>query len=129
MAQTYTQSIATGNPTMFAAISRSNFLRFSSRQRISIAFRKSSSCKISAAATPVEVSPKFSASRSRNLFSRISPLRKDYDVVQVLDQWVAEGRKVNPLELQRIIRDLRSRRRFSQALQVLPFFVYLFIIS
>ncbi|KAL1567150.1 pentatricopeptide repeat protein [Salvia divinorum] len=98
--------------------SRSSLLRLFSLPRKVIAFRKSLSCQISAAATPVDISPKFSASRSRNLFSRISPLRKDYDVVQVLDQWVAEGRKVHYIEFQRIIRDLRSRRRFSQALQV-----------
>ncbi|KAK6132680.1 hypothetical protein DH2020_033563 [Rehmannia glutinosa] len=55
--------------------------------------------------------------QTRNLLSRIKPTRSDYDVVQVLEQWVAEGGKVHVLELRRIIRDLRSRRRFSQALQ------------
>lgn len=45
-------------------------------------------------------------------------MRKADLVVPVLDQWVDEGRKVNSFELQRIIRDLRSRKRFSQALQV-----------
>ncbi|XP_057797327.1 pentatricopeptide repeat-containing protein At4g21705, mitochondrial-like [Salvia miltiorrhiza] len=118
MFQAYSQSTAIGSPRMFPALSRSSLLRLYSRPRKLIAFRKSPSCNISAAATPVEFSPKFSASRIRNLFSRISPLRKDHDVVQVLDQWVAEGRKIHYQEFQRIIRDLRSRRRFSQALQV-----------
>lgn len=57
-------------------------------------------------------------SKSNNLFSRISPLKQSSAVVPVLDQWVEEGRKVQKIELQRIIRDLRSRRRYSQALQV-----------
>lgn len=55
---------------------------------------------------------------SNNLFSRISPLRQFSHVIPVLEQWVDEGRKIQKLELQRIIRDLRSRRRYSQALQV-----------
>ncbi|PHT43791.1 hypothetical protein CQW23_17816 [Capsicum baccatum] len=59
-----------------------------------------------------------SNSKSNNLFSRISPVRKADLVVPVLDQWVDEGRKVNSFELQRIIRDLRSRKLFSRALQV-----------
>ncbi|KAH6764289.1 hypothetical protein C2S52_013211 [Perilla frutescens var. hirtella] len=118
MSQIYSQSIALSNPTVFVALSRPNLLRFYSRPRNFIASRKSFSCTISAAAIPVANSAKFSASRNRNLFSRISPLRQDREVVQVLDQWLSEGRNVHPLELQRIIRDLRSRRRFSQALQV-----------
>ncbi|XP_027172351.1 pentatricopeptide repeat-containing protein At4g21705, mitochondrial-like [Coffea eugenioides] len=58
------------------------------------------------------------SSKSNNLFSRISPLRQSSAVVPVLDQWVEEGRKIQKIELQRIIHDLRSRRRYSQALQV-----------
>lgn len=61
---------------------------------------------------------KNSSKISNNLFSRISPLRQSSAVIPVLDQWVEEGRKVQKIELQRIIRDLRSRRRCSQALQV-----------
>ncbi|KAF5728318.1 pentatricopeptide repeat-containing protein [Tripterygium wilfordii] len=54
-----------------------------------------------------------------NLFRRISPLGDpDNNVASVLDQWVEEGGKVKELELQRIIRDLRSRKRFTHALQV-----------
>lgn len=36
----------------------------------------------------------------------------------VLDQWVLEGQKISELELQRVIRQLRSRKRFKHALQV-----------
>ncbi|XP_060188918.1 pentatricopeptide repeat-containing protein At4g21705, mitochondrial-like [Lycium barbarum] len=59
-----------------------------------------------------------SNSKRNNLFSRISPVRKADLIIPVLDQWVDEGRKVTSIELQRIVRDLRSRKRFSQALQV-----------
>ncbi|KAI3466121.1 hypothetical protein Pfo_022784 [Paulownia fortunei] len=118
MSQPYSQSIAISNSTMFAALNRSNFQRLCSRPRNLIAFRKAFSCTMATTGIPNANAPTYSASRSRNLFSRISPVRQDYDVVQVLDQWVAEGRKVHSLELQRIIRDLRSRRRFSQALQI-----------
>ncbi|KAF5478640.1 hypothetical protein F2P56_005183, partial [Juglans regia] len=55
----------------------------------------------------------------RNLFSRISPLGDpSLSVVPVLDQWVEEGNKVKALEFQRIVRDLRARRRYKQALEV-----------
>ncbi|XP_022886668.1 pentatricopeptide repeat-containing protein At4g21705, mitochondrial [Olea europaea var. sylvestris] len=105
------------NPTMFSTLNRSH--SFSNTRNL-IFLRKALSletyCTIIAASPTTDV--KFSASRSRNLFSRISPIRQDGHIVPVLDQWVAEGRKINYLELQRIIRDLRSRRRFSQALQI-----------
>ncbi|KAM7266849.1 hypothetical protein ACFE04_009015 [Oxalis oulophora] len=39
-------------------------------------------------------------------------------VVPVLDDWLQTGNKVNVAELRRIIKDLRKRKRFSQALQV-----------
>uniref|UniRef100_M1AX93 Pentatricopeptide repeat-containing protein n=1 Tax=Solanum tuberosum TaxID=4113 RepID=M1AX93_SOLTU len=61
-----------------------------------------------------------SNSKRNNLFSRISPVRHADLIIPVLDEWVDEGRKVTSFELQRIVRDLRSRKRFSQALQV-PF--------
>ena len=41
-----------------------------------------------------------------------------FSVVPVLDQWVQEGNEVKNFELQRIVRDLRTRRRFNQALEV-----------
>uniref|UniRef100_A0A2N9FF87 Pentacotripeptide-repeat region of PRORP domain-containing protein n=1 Tax=Fagus sylvatica TaxID=28930 RepID=A0A2N9FF87_FAGSY len=60
-----------------------------------------------------------SSSSSRNLFLRISPLGDpSLSVVPVLDQWVLEGKTVKTLELQRIVRDLRARRRYKQALEV-----------
>ncbi|GAV86098.1 PPR domain-containing protein/PPR_2 domain-containing protein [Cephalotus follicularis] len=58
-------------------------------------------------------------SQRSNLFSRISPLGDpDVRLAPVLDQWVLEGRKVNELQLQRIVRDLRARKRYTQALEV-----------
>ncbi|KAK6132769.1 hypothetical protein DH2020_033497 [Rehmannia glutinosa] len=104
---------------MFAALNRSKFLRSFSRPLNLIVFRKAFSGTIAADQNviPNANAPKYSASRTRNLLSRIKPTRSDYDVVQVLEQWVAEGGKVHALELRRIIRNLRSRRRFSQALQ------------
>ncbi|KAG8364951.1 hypothetical protein BUALT_Bualt18G0052000 [Buddleja alternifolia] len=106
---------------MFASLNR-----FSSRSRNLIALTKiffsveahSAIATTTASVPSANAAPKYSAARTRNLFSRINPFRQDYDVVQVLDQWVAEGQKVHRLELQRIIRDLRSHRRFYQALQI-----------
>ncbi|KAK2639089.1 hypothetical protein Ddye_026884 [Dipteronia dyeriana] len=54
-----------------------------------------------------------------NLYSRISPLgNPDTSLVPVLDKWVEEGKRVLEAELQRIVRDLRSNKRYAQALQV-----------
>ncbi|KAB1216580.1 hypothetical protein CJ030_MR4G002180 [Morella rubra] len=59
------------------------------------------------------------ASSRRNLFSIISPLGDpSLSLVPVLDRWVDEGNKVKVLEFQRIVRDLRARRRFNHALEV-----------
>ncbi|KAL0283967.1 UNVERIFIED_CONTAM: Pentatricopeptide repeat-containing protein, mitochondrial [Sesamum angustifolium] len=58
--------------------------------------RKVFSCTISTTAVPDVKAPHYSASRSRNLFSRISPVRQDRGIVRVLNQWVAEGREVHP---------------------------------
>ncbi|KAL5804488.1 hypothetical protein ACOSQ3_031288 [Xanthoceras sorbifolium] len=56
---------------------------------------------------------------TNNLYARISPLGKPgTSLVPVLDHWVQEGNKVKEIELQRIVRDLRSRKRHAQALQV-----------
>lgn len=62
---------------------------------------------------------------NNNLFSRISPIRHQSHVIPVIEQWLEEGRKVKKIELQRIIRDLRSRKRYTHALQVILMgFVY-----
>ncbi|KAF5181633.1 Pentatricopeptide repeat-containing protein [Thalictrum thalictroides] len=54
-----------------------------------------------------------------NLYSRISPLGDpNVSLVPELDKWVEEKKKVKVAELQRIIRDLRKRKRYSHALQV-----------
>ncbi|GAB2298682.1 hypothetical protein Dimus_032753 [Dionaea muscipula] len=55
----------------------------------------------------------------QSLYSRISPLgTPTISLKPVLDDWVQRGKKVRIVELQRIIRDLRKHKRFSQALQV-----------
>lgn len=53
------------------------------------------------------------------LYSIISPLGNPGTRIEPeLDNWVKNGNKVRVGELQRIIRDLRKRKRFSQALEV-----------
>lgn len=68
-----------------------------------------------------------------NLYSTISTVRDANLVVPILDEWVSEGRKVKSIELQRLIRNLRSLKRYSNALQVLllgcPFFSFLLFLS
>ncbi|KAK7405322.1 hypothetical protein VNO78_06545 [Psophocarpus tetragonolobus] len=60
-----------------------------------------------------------SQSKKPSLYSKISPLGSpNCSVVPVLDDWVYKGKKLCVAELNRIIRDLRKRSRFSQALQV-----------
>ncbi|XP_057458541.1 pentatricopeptide repeat-containing protein At4g21705, mitochondrial-like [Lotus japonicus] len=55
----------------------------------------------------------------RNLYSRISPLGDpSLSVVPVLENWLQEGHAVRDQELQRIVKTLRTRKRFTQALQV-----------
>ncbi|MED6164439.1 hypothetical protein PIB30_090116 [Stylosanthes scabra] len=55
----------------------------------------------------------------KNLYSRISPLGDpSVSVVPVLDNWLQEGHAVNAPELQFIVKDLRSHKRFNQALEV-----------
>ncbi|XP_009612935.1 pentatricopeptide repeat-containing protein At4g21705, mitochondrial-like isoform X2 [Nicotiana tabacum] len=52
------------------------------------------------------------------LYSKISPLGDpNYSVTNELDEWVCKGKKVRFAELQRIILDLRKRKRFNQALE------------
>ncbi|KAK9269477.1 hypothetical protein L1049_001252 [Liquidambar formosana] len=54
-----------------------------------------------------------------NLYSRINfHAKPNLSVVPALDKWVEEGKKVRYFELQGIIRDLRSRKRYAHALQV-----------
>ncbi|RZB63538.1 pentatricopeptide repeat-containing protein At4g21705, mitochondrial [Glycine soja] len=67
------------------------------------------------------VSRSYYTSRSKkpSLYSKISPLgNPNTSVVPVLDDWVFKGNKLRVAELQRIIRDLRKRSRFSQSLQI-----------
>ncbi|XP_008452263.2 pentatricopeptide repeat-containing protein At4g21705, mitochondrial-like [Cucumis melo] len=55
----------------------------------------------------------------RKLYAMISPLGDpDSSVVPVLNQWIKEGRKIKDFELRRIVRDLRTCRRYRQALEV-----------
>ncbi|XP_057429070.1 pentatricopeptide repeat-containing protein At4g21705, mitochondrial [Lotus japonicus] len=75
-------------------------------------------------ATAIEIgksSRSYYTSRTKkpSLYSKISPLgNPNTSVVGELDDWVYKGNKVRVGELQRLIRDLRKRSRFSQALQV-----------
>ncbi|KAK6268775.1 hypothetical protein QUC31_012935 [Theobroma cacao] len=53
------------------------------------------------------------------LYSRISPLGSpDKSVEPELEDWLKNGKKIRVAELQRIIHDLRKRKRFTQALEV-----------
>ncbi|KAE8723031.1 Pentatricopeptide repeat-containing protein [Hibiscus syriacus] len=53
------------------------------------------------------------------LYSRISPLGgPDKSVEAELEDWLKHGNNIRVAELQRIIQDLRKRKRFTQALQV-----------
>ncbi|KAG9441048.1 hypothetical protein H6P81_016902 [Aristolochia fimbriata] len=70
----------------------------------------------------------FSPSRSyaskrggqqNTLYSRLSPLgNPNISLVPELDRWAEKGKRVSTAELNRIIRDLRTRRRYKQALEV-----------
>ncbi|KAK4485224.1 hypothetical protein RD792_007852 [Penstemon davidsonii] len=56
---------------------------------------------------------------SASLYAKISPLgNPNLNVTPELEKWVENGNKIRFAELQRIILDLRKRRRFTQALQV-----------
>lgn len=70
-----------------------------------------------------------SRTKKPSLYSKISPLgNPTTNIVPELDDWIYKGNKVCVGELQRIVRDLRKRRRFNQALQVFKFFTfYVFI--
>ncbi|XP_055806539.1 pentatricopeptide repeat-containing protein At4g21705, mitochondrial [Solanum dulcamara] len=53
-----------------------------------------------------------------SLYSKISPLgNPGCSVTNELDEWVCKGNKLRFAEIQRIILDLRKRKRFSQALE------------
>ncbi|XVE51321.1 hypothetical protein DITRI_Ditri02bG0030700 [Diplodiscus trichospermus] len=53
------------------------------------------------------------------LYSRISPLGSpEKSVGAELEDWLKNGNSIRVAELQRIIRDLRKRKRFTQALEV-----------
>lgn len=54
-----------------------------------------------------------------SLYRRISPVGDwRVSIVPILDQWIQEGRSVNKVRLQRIIRELRKYRRFKHSLEV-----------
>ncbi|KAK1309298.1 Pentatricopeptide repeat-containing protein [Acorus calamus] len=58
--------------------------------------------------------------RSSELLQKIYPLGdpNDANLVSVIDSWANIGNKVRPWEIQHVIRDLRKRRSFKQALEV-----------
>ncbi|XP_073286101.1 pentatricopeptide repeat-containing protein At4g21705, mitochondrial-like [Primulina huaijiensis] len=119
--QPFSQTITIRYSRMFNAVKGPILL--SARSRYLVAFGKTLSfkihcCSIATASAAHENAPKYSASRYRNLFSRISHVGEGREIVQALDQWVAEGGKAHSREILRTIRDLRSRKRFSHALQI-----------
>ncbi|PIM97437.1 hypothetical protein CDL12_30094 [Handroanthus impetiginosus] len=64
----------------------------------------------------------YTTSNQKNqvsLYAKISPLgNPNVNITPVLEKWVEMGNKVRFAELQRIILDLRKRKRFAQALQM-----------
>lgn len=61
----------------------------------------------------------YHPNNKNSLYAKISPLgNPSTNVTPELDKWVDTGKKIRFAELQRIIVDLRKRKRFSQALQV-----------
>ncbi|KAI4322665.1 hypothetical protein L6164_022337 [Bauhinia variegata] len=67
----------------------------------------------------VSTNPLQSASSIDSLFLRISRAGDPrVSMTPILNQWIKEGRDVNQSELQRIIRILKKRHRYTHALQV-----------
>lgn len=66
------------------------------------------------------ISKRWYRSNNKNsLYAKISPQgNPSTDLTPELDNWVDTGNKLRFAELQRIILDLRKRKRFNQALQV-----------
>ncbi|KAE8719945.1 Glutaredoxin S17 [Hibiscus syriacus] len=61
----------------------------------------------------------YKQGQQSTLYSRISPLGSpDKSVVAELEDWPKHGNNIRVGEIQRIIHDLRKRKRFTQALQV-----------
>lgn len=66
-----------------------------------------------------------SRTKRPSLYSRISPLGDPgTSVVPELDDWLQNGEKVGVAELRRIVKDLRKRKRFTQALEVCNCFFF-----
>lgn len=64
---------------------------------------------------------------SNQLFKKLSTLRDpNFCITPFLDQWAEEGKMVKDFEFQRFIRELRSRKRDSHALQVSFLFFLIF---
>ncbi|WOH02974.1 hypothetical protein DCAR_0522364 [Daucus carota subsp. sativus] len=62
---------------------------------------------------------KISSNGSNGLFQKISTFRDPKaSIVPVLDQYIREGNKVKAADLQRFVRELRSRKRYLHALQL-----------
>ncbi|KAF8413892.1 hypothetical protein HHK36_001886 [Tetracentron sinense] len=93
---------------------------FSILNRLSLNFRSSRRFSETPIANALSSRSYYTGRYSKiNLYSKISPLgHPSLSVVPELDKWVEEGRKVREMELQRIIRDLRKRKRFTHALEV-----------
>ncbi|KAJ6724459.1 hypothetical protein OIU85_022388 [Salix viminalis] len=61
---------------------------------------------------------KKATTQRNNLYSRISPFGDPrISLAPVLDQWAEEGKKIKDYELRTIVKGLRARKRFKQALE------------
>ncbi|XP_050215361.1 pentatricopeptide repeat-containing protein At4g21705, mitochondrial-like [Mercurialis annua] len=66
---------------------------------------------------------KARSTAKNSLYSIISPLGDPHNsMIPVLDKWVQEGNKIKESELQKIVRDLRARRRYTHSLEVSEWF-------
>ncbi|KAJ1389744.1 Tetratricopeptide-like helical domain superfamily [Sesbania bispinosa] len=69
--------------------------------------------------TPPRLFHSSSLTQSESLFFRISRARDpNVTMTRLLDQWVEEGRDIKHSELQFLVKQLRTYRRFNHALQV-----------
>lgn len=56
---------------------------------------------------------------SDTLYRRLSPVGDwSVSIVPILNHWIKEGRSVNKVQLQRIIRELRRYKRYKHSLEV-----------
>ncbi|KAI3456268.1 hypothetical protein Pfo_012931 [Paulownia fortunei] len=95
---------------LFSLSSSMNSRAFSFYQKIQIQLFRT---------TPTRTRFSINRSVSGSLYSKISPLGDpNLSVVPVLDQWIGQGNFTYKGELQRVINELMTHRRFKHALEV-----------